>query len=68
MHYHYFTLEQRAELERAMRSRLAETDMYAALKRLHTPEFGVCEHCGGDIAFTRLAAEPAMTRCAKCAE
>lgn len=67
MHYHYFTLEQRAELERAMRARLAEPAMRLALARLHTPEFGICERCGGDIAFVRLALEPATTRCAKCA-
>ena len=68
MHYHYFTLEQRSELENAMRARLAEPGMSAALERLHTPEFGVCERCGGDIAFARLAANPALTRCAKCAD
>jgi len=68
MHYHYFTIEQRSELERAMRARLADPAMRAALGRLHTPEFGVCERCGGDIAFARLAANPALIRCAKCAD
>ena len=68
MHYHYFTIEQRAELERAMRSRLGEAGMRAALERLHTPELGVCERCGGDIPFARLVIEPAITRCAKCAD
>jgi DnaK suppressor protein len=68
MHYRYFTLEQRATLERAMRARLAEAGMPSALERLHTPEFGVCERCGGDIAFSRLAAEPALTLCAKCTD
>ena len=68
MHYHYFTIEQRSALERAMRARLDETGMRAALERLRTPEFGVCERCGGDIAFARLAVEPTITRCARCSD
>jgi DnaK suppressor protein len=51
-----------------MRARVAESGMSAALERLHTPEFGVCERCGGDIAFARLAVEPTLTRCTKCAD
>ena len=66
MHYHYFTLEQREALERAMRSRLAEPGMQSALERLHTPQFGVCEVCGADIAFIRLAGNPTLKRCAGC--
>jgi RNA polymerase-binding transcription factor DksA len=68
MHYRYFTLEQRSHLESAMRARLDQAGMSAALERLHTPEFGVCQRCGGDIAFARLALEPTLTRCAKCAD
>ena len=68
MHYRYFTLEQRSQLERAMRARLMEAGMSTALERLHTPEFGVCERCGADIPFARLAVEPTLTRCAKCAD
>ena len=66
MHYHYFTLEQREALERAMRSRLAEPGMQSALERLHTPQFGVCEACGADIAFIRLAGNPTLKRCPGC--
>jgi len=66
MHYHYFTLEQRRALEEAMRSRIAEPGMKAALERLHTPEFGVCEACGADIAFIRLAGNPTVRRCGSC--
>ena len=66
MHYHYFTIEQRSALADAMRSRRAETGMAAALERLHTPEFGVCEICGADIPFVRLQADPARRRCAAC--
>lgn len=68
MHYRYLTLEQRNGLERAMRARLTEVGMPAALERLHTPEFGVCGRCGADIPFARLALEPTVTHCAKCAD
>jgi DnaK suppressor protein len=68
MHYHYFTIEQRNALTDAMRARSAEPGMEAALKRLHTPEFGVCESCGDDIPFVRLQANPRLTRCARCTE
>ena len=66
MHYHYFTIEQRSALADAMRSRMTEAGMAAALERLHTPEFGVCEICGADIPFVRLEADPARRRCAAC--
>lgn len=66
MHYHYFTLEQRRALEEAMRSRIHEPGMTAALERLHTPEFGVCEKCGADIAFIRLSGNPTVRRCGSC--
>lgn len=67
MHYHYFTLEQRRALEDAIRSRLAEPGMKDALERLRTPQFGVCESCGGDIAYAKLAGNPGLTRCPACA-
>jgi RNA polymerase-binding transcription factor DksA len=67
MHYHYFTLEQRNALENAIRSRLAEPGMKDALERLHTPQFGVCESCGADIAYIKLAGNPRLTRCSGCA-
>ena len=66
MHYHYFTIEQRNVLAELMRARLAEPGMDTALKRLHAPEFGVCEACGGDIPFVRLQANPRLTHCARC--
>ncbi len=67
MHYHYFTLEQRSALETAIRSRLAEPGMQDALERLRTPQFGVCESCGADIPFVKLAGNPRLTRCLSCA-
>ncbi len=66
MHYHYFTIEQRNTLAKLMRSRLAEPDIAAALERLGTPDYGVCESCGADIPFVRLAANPGLRRCARC--
>ena len=66
MHYHYFTLEQRRSLEDAIRARLAEPGMRDALERLRTPRFGVCESCGADIAYVKLAGNPRLTRCPEC--
>jgi len=37
-----------------------------ALERLRTPGFGVCEACGADIAYRKLAGNPRLTRCPSC--
>jgi len=66
MHYHYFTIEQRDGLAQLMHARITEPGMETALKRLHAPEFGVCETCGNDIPFVRLQANPRLTHCARC--
>jgi RNA polymerase-binding transcription factor DksA len=66
MHHRYFTIEQRNVLAELIRSRIAEAGMATALDRLHTPEFGVCESCGSDIPYVRLAANPRLRRCASC--
>jgi RNA polymerase-binding transcription factor DksA len=66
MHYHYFTLEQRDELAEAIRARIDEPGMNAALERLHAPDYGVCESCGGDIPFARLMHNPRLHRCCRC--
>ena len=66
MHYHYFTIEQRNVLKQRMRARRAEPGMEAALARLHTAEFGVCESCGADIPFVQLQADPQLRRCVRC--
>jgi DnaK suppressor protein len=68
MHYHYFTIEQRQALARAIGSRIDEPGMSAALERLHAPDYGVCESCGRDIAFVQLMANPRLRRCASCQE
>jgi len=71
MHYHYFTLEQRESLEQLIRSSMAgrpemTAEMNSALARLHSPEFGVCERCGGDIPYARLSADPLARLCRSC--
>lgn len=66
MHYHYFTIEQRSALEQAMRTNLAGAELNLALERLRSPEYGVCEACGADISFIRLAGNPVLRRCAGC--
>jgi RNA polymerase-binding transcription factor DksA len=66
MHYHYFTLEQRASLEQMIRSSLAGPALDSALGRLHSADYGVCDTCGADIAFRRLQADPLAQRCPNC--
>jgi RNA polymerase-binding transcription factor DksA len=66
VHYHYFTIEQRNALAEAIRSRLGEPGMATAAERLHAPDYGVCESCGGDIPFIRMMSNPRLRRCARC--
>ena len=39
----------------------------AALQRLEDGEYGMCVHCGEDIAKKRLEIDPAATHCINCA-
>jgi DnaK suppressor protein len=57
-----------ADLDNAELSRdLAELRaLEAARERLARGGYGVCAHCGDDIPFERLAAEPAALRCIAC--
>ena len=67
MHYHYFTIEQRQALEQLIRASMAgRPEMKPTLERLHSPEFGVCEACGTDIAYASLTADPLARRCPGC--
>jgi RNA polymerase-binding transcription factor DksA len=68
MHYHYFTLEQRDALARAIQARIEEPGMGTALVRLHNADYGVCESCGADIPFVRLMHNPRLRRCRICLE
>jgi RNA polymerase-binding transcription factor DksA len=63
VHYHYFTLEQREALERLIRDQGGGPEL---LRRLHSPEYGVCESCGTDIPYTSLMESPAARYCANC--
>jgi RNA polymerase-binding transcription factor DksA len=54
-------------LERADTSEAGELKQVgAAIKRLHTPDFGVCQDCGADIPYARLEAQPTAIRCRAC--
>jgi len=67
MHYHYFTLEQRASLEQAIRSTINnERALGRALEHFHTPAYGICRHCGGDIPYIRLTDRPLAQDCGRC--
>ncbi len=67
MHYHYFTLEQRENLERLIRSQIGEQPaLSGTLARLHTPDYGVCVCCGADIPYVRLMQSPASELCPAC--
>lgn len=38
----------------------------AARLRMQRGDYGQCTHCGDDIPFERLGAQPTATRCAPC--
>lgn len=60
-----FERAQLTALLAAARERIAEVD--AALRRVDTATYGVCEGCGQPIADERLAARPFARRCIACA-
>lgn len=67
MPYRYFTLEQRDNLEHAIRDRVpAPTDLALALERLHAPDYGTCEACGVEMPYAQMIAAPAATLCRGC--
>jgi RNA polymerase-binding protein DksA len=69
-------IEERAQEERSARllARLDDRTLHevreidAALQRILTATYGVCEACGETIAFGRLNALPATRCCRDCAE
>ena len=65
MHYHYFTLEQRTVLAGRLAA-LPDEQRQSGLQRLHSPGYGVCESCGGDIPFRLLLDDPLRKRCPGC--
>lgn len=38
----------------------------AALARLHTPDYGLCEDCEAQITYARLYVNPIAMRCVGC--
>ena len=52
------------EIARRHGAELRQVD--AALSRIAGHAYGVCEDCGADIGFARLAAFPTATRCIDC--
>jgi DnaK suppressor protein len=54
------------ETARRRARQCAEID--AALRRIEAGDYGCCFVCGEDIDRRRLAANPTVTRCIRCAE
>lgn len=38
----------------------------SARRRLHEPDFGLCEDCEAEIPYARLSANPTAIRCISC--
>jgi DnaK suppressor protein len=61
-----------AESNRDFTLRLQDRDrrlvhkIRAALRRMEEDEYGICVHCGEDIAQRRLLARPVATHCIDC--
>lgn len=67
MHYRYFTLEQRDNLEAALRRQLASSpELDRALERLRAPDYGTCAACGAEMPYVQLIDAPAATLCVAC--
>ncbi len=60
-----FERSQTAALIRQAGGHLTEID--AALDRVHTGVYGICENCGAEIAPARLDARPTSRTCIGCA-
>ena len=60
-----FERSQLATLVRQVRAHVAEID--AAIERLETGTYGICEVCGQAVAPARLEARPAARTCIRCA-
>jgi len=61
-----YTKEFLLSLSNADRERLGKIDQ--AMKRLETPEYGLCEDCGESIGKKRLDAIPWTPHCIVCQE
>ena len=62
-------MQQQAMAQAQERRRKAEgARITAALERLDEGEWGYCVSCGGNIADKRLAHDPSVATCVKCAQ
>lgn len=59
---------QQMAFERSRRREDQLARIEAALKRIETGTFGDCFVCGEEIDARRLAVDPTITRCLRCAE
>jgi RNA polymerase-binding protein DksA len=41
-------------------------EIAAALERIRSGDYGICDRCGGEIAAARLEAQPTARRCIRC--
>ena len=61
-----------ADLESAIEIAALEREVHelraveSARKRLHEPDFGLCEDCEAEIPYARLSANPTAIRCVGC--
>lgn len=62
-------INNKSVMEAALRTAKVDLDaMQAALRKLVSgDEFGLCERCGNQIPFQRLALIPGTTKCVHCA-
>lgn len=55
------------QFEVSHRRQLQGHRIEGALHRIATHEFGNCRVCNNEIEYSRLEADPTVTRCVKCA-
>ena len=58
--------QQSMDLAREERRQVRIKVIEAALKRIADDDYGYCLVCGDDIAYERLKADPAVTKCIDC--
>jgi len=63
MHTH----DPQPQFEVSQRRQLQGHRIEGALLRIASGEFGNCRVCGKEIEYSRLEADPTVTRCVKCA-
>jgi DnaK suppressor protein len=59
-------LQQSLDFAEIERDALELRQVKDALRRLHSPDYGLCIDCGAEIPFARLSVQPAAVRCTHC--